>query len=257
MVNLWRSTQGYQPKEKNDEALRFRMRELAEERRRFGLPQLHRILKREGLVINHKRTERIYREEKLSLKVRKRKKRACGLRIELPKPERLNERWSMDFVSESLATGRRFRTLNVVDEFSRECLWIEVDTSIGGERVCRVLDRLAAMRGLPDVITTDNGPEFIGKALDEWAYKKVKLHFIQPGKPVQNCYVESFNGRFRDECLNQHWFTSLQEAREEIEKWRKDYNDFRPHSSLDDLTPKEFAVKNNSLLTASNGTYST
>lgn len=244
LVNLWLSSYRYKPRLANDEALRTRMRELAEQRRRFGCPRLHVMLKREGLVVNRKRTERIYREEKLSLRLKKRKRRPAAARITLPLPERPNQRWSMDFVHDSLWSGRKFRALTIVDDYTRESPAIEVDTSIGGRRICRVLDRLAETRGLPEVIVMDNGPEFIGKALDQWAYEKgVKLHFIQPGKPTQNAYIESFNGKFRDECLNDNWFTTLQQAKEIIEAWRKDYNEERPHSSLGGISPSEFLKK--------------
>ena len=231
-------------KKVQDEALRKRMRELSEQRRRFGSPRIHVLLKREGFVVNHKRTERIYAEEGLSLRIRKRKKRAAMVRIELPSPRRPNQRWSMDFVQDQLADGRRFRTLTIVDSFTRECPALEVDTSIGGKRVARVLDRLAFLRGLPEAITIDNGPEFTSNALDEWAYRNnVKLDFIRPGKPIENAYIESFNGKFRDECLNDNWFLSLHDARKTIEAWRIDYNRHRPHSSLDNLTPMEYVEK--------------
>lgn len=244
LVSLWRSTHAYKPKTPEDAVIRLRLRELAEHRRRFGSPRLHVLLKREGLVINHKRTERLYREEGLSLRLKKRKRRPAGARVKLPLPEKPNTRWSMDFVQDALQNGRRFRMLTVVDNFSRECPLIEVDTSIGGGRVARVLDRLSEIRGLPESITVDNGPEFAGKTLDEWAYRNgVKLNFIQPGKPVQNAYIESFNGRLRDECLNESWFKNLEEARTIIEDWRIDYNRVRPHSSLDDLTPEEYAER--------------
>jgi len=220
------------------------MRELAEQRRRFGCERLHVLLKREGLVINHKRTERIYREEGLSLKLRKRKRRACSIRIPMPEASGPNERWSMDFVSDSLWQGRRFRILTIIDDFSRECPAIEVDTSLSGHRVARVLSRLAETRSLPKIITVDNGPEFAGKALDQWAYERnIKLNFIRPGKPIENAYIESFNGRLRDECLNESWFTNLSEAKQIIETWRKDYNTARPHRSLGGLTPCEFAQR--------------
>jgi putative transposase len=193
-------------------------------------------------VINHKRTERIYREEGLALRRKRRRKGAAGARIVLPPAQRPNERWSMDFVSDSVVTGRRFRALTVVDNFSRECPVIEVDTSLGGARVVGVLERLSETRGLPEVITVDNGPEFVGKALDEWAYRRgVKLNFIRPGKPIENAFAESFNGRLRDECLNTNWFINLKQAREIIENWREDYNQVRPHSSLNNLTPAEYA----------------
>jgi putative transposase len=201
------------------------------------------LLKREGLVINHKRTERIYHEEGLALRRKRRRKRAAGSRVMMPSPQRPNQRWSMDFVADSIVTGRRFRALAIVDDYSRECPVIEVDTSLGGARVVSVLERLAETRGLPNVITTDNGPEFTGRALDEWAYRKgVKLNFIRPGKPIENAYAESFIGRLRDECLNENWFMNLKHARGIIEEWRKDYNEVRPHSSLKGRAPMEYAV---------------
>lgn len=244
LVGISRSSWSYKSQTKNDVSLRQRMKKLAETRRCFGYRRLHVMLKREGLVVNHKRTERIYREEGLSLRQKKRKHRPARQRIALEAAERVNQRWSMDFVSEALSTGRRFRTLNVVDDYSRECVAIEVDSSLSGARVTRVLDAIIAERGKPEVITMDNGPEFAGKALDEWAWHNgVRLHFIDPGKPQQNAYVESFNGRFRDECLNENWFTSLEEAREIIEAWRQDYNQVRPHSSLGNLSPELYAVQ--------------
>jgi len=244
LVDLWRATYSYKHKSADDRAVRLRLKELAEQRRRFGCHRLHVILKREGLVINHKKTERIYREEGLSLRLKKRKKKTAMIRINLPELERINQRWSMDFVSDSLCTGRRFRILTILDDFSRECLATKVDTSIGGARVVNVLGRLAEIRGLPEVITVDNGPEFAGKALDEWAYRTgVKLNFIRPGKPVENAYIESFNGKLRDECLNENWFVTLKDAREMAEAWRIDYNEFRPHSSLGDLSPVQYINK--------------
>jgi len=242
LAGIYTSVYRYQPKLGNDEELRKRLRELAEHRKRFGSPRLHILLKREGLVINHKRTERLYREEGLALRRKRHRKGAAGARVILPPPQGINERWSMDFVSDSTVTGRRFRALTIIDDYSRECPAIEVDTSLGGGRVVGVLDRPAQTRGLPKVITIDNGPEFAGRALDEWAYRHgVKLNFIRPGKPIENAYAESFNGRFRDECLNTNWFLSLKHAREIIEEWRKDYNEVRPHSSLKGATPKEYA----------------
>ena len=192
--------------------------------------------------MNHKRVYRLYRDVGLLVRRRRRKRVAPLLRRPKPVPAAPNERWSMDFIADTLADGRPFRTLNLVDDCSRECVAIEVARSIPGERVTRVLDRLASERGLPRTIVVDNGPEFAGRALDQWAYERgVELHFIEPGKPIQNCYVESFNGRFRDECLNLNWFTSLSDAIDKIENWRVDYNQHRPHSSLGDLTPEEFA----------------
>ena len=241
LVDVSRTVYVYRPRQEDDAALRQRLRELAQQRRRFGSPKLHILLKRESLVVNHKRTERIYREEGLALRRKRRRKGAAGNRIVLPAPERPNERWSMDFVTDSIVTGRRFRALAIVDDYSRECPAIEVDTSLGGARVVGVLERLAETRGLPEVITMDNGPEFAGKALDEWAYRKgVKLNFIRPGKPIENAFAESFIGRLRDECLNDNCFTSLKHTREVIESWRNDYNTARPHSSLGGMTPREF-----------------
>lgn len=245
LVGLGRSTQQYQPRPKADEApLRQRLRELAEQRRRFGAPRLHVLLRREGWRVNHKRTERLYREEGLALRRRRHRKRAAGVRVTLPLPTRPNERWSMDFLHDRLADGRRFRVLTMVDAYSREAPAIAADSSLTGAKVVEILERLAETRGLPKAITIDNGPEFAGSALDAWAYRRgIVLDFIEPGKPVQNAYVESFNGRLRDECLNEHWFTTLEEARGLIEAWRQDYNTVRPHSSLGDLTPVEFAER--------------
>ena len=167
---------------------------------------------------------------------------ASVARVTAPTPERPNQRWSMDFVADALANGLRIRVLTVIDDFTRESLAMEVDTSLPGLRVTRVLDQLAVKRGLPELITVDNGPEFAGMALDAWAYAHgVRLHFIEPGKPVQNAYIESFNGRLRDECLNEHWFMSLPTARTIVENWREDYNAVRPHSALGNRTPEEFA----------------
>ena len=193
-------------------------------------------------MINHKRTERLYHEEGLALRRKRRRKGTAGLRVMMPSPQRPNQRWSMDFVTDSIVTGRRFRALAIVDDYSRECPAIEVDTSLGGVRVVSVLERLAEARGLPNVITTDNGPEFTGRALDEWAYRKgVQLNFIRPGKPIENAYAESFIGRLRDECLNENWFMNLKHARDIIEDWRRDYNEVRPHSSLHGRAPMEYA----------------
>jgi putative transposase len=200
------------------------------------------LLLREGIKVNRKRTYRVYREAGLAVRRRKRKRIAGIERAPAVIPKAPNISWSMDFVSDGLADGRRLRCLNIVDDFTRECLAIEVDSSLTGRRVVDVMKRLADLRGLPLSITTYYGPEFAGKIMDEWAYTHgVHINFIQPGKPTQNCFVESFNGRFRDECLNEHWFLSMRHAREIIENWRKEYNEERPHSSLKDMTPKEFA----------------
>jgi putative transposase len=224
---------------------------MAEERRRFGYERLHVLLRREGHAVNRKRVERVYREEGLSLRTKWRKKRVSRIRVVLERPSRELQHWSMDFVSDALLDGRRFRALTIVDDLTRESPAIEVGQSLTGLRVVRVLERLALTHGLPEVITMDNGPEFTSKALDAWAYAKgVRLRFIQPGKPVQNAFIESFNGRFRDECLNEHIFLGLDDARRKIETWRKDYNANRPHSALGHMTPEEFAE---SLRTTENG----
>ena len=202
------------------------------------------MLKREGWKVNHKKVERIYAEEGLALRRRKRRKKFVGKRVPLPVPTGPNQHWSMDFVQDRLTSGRKIRALTIVDNFSRGSPAIEVDTSLGGRRVVRVLERLAERHGLPGAITIDNGTEFDSKAMDEWAFKrKVRLDFISPGKPNQNAYGESFNGRFRDECLNENLFESVDRARNTIENWRIDYNEERPHSSLEDLTPKEFVQR--------------
>lgn len=217
------------------------MLELAAQRPRYGCPRIHLLLRRDGFTQNHKLTHRIYREEQLQVRKRRRKRVAAAPREAKPVPDAPHRRWSMDFVSDSLMDGRSLRTLNVVDDCTRTCVAIEVDVSLPGERVARVLDRAAAKYGWPQTIVMDNGPEFTGKALDQWAFTRgVELYFIQPGKPVQNAFVESFNGRLRDECLNQNWFTSLEHARREIADWREDYNTYRPHSSLGGLTPQEY-----------------
>jgi putative transposase len=222
--------------------VRQRLAELARERSRFGYRRLHVLLRREGLVVNHKRVLRLYRLAGLGLRRQKRKRMPSVARGAPGLPTRPNECWALDFVSDTLAWGRRIRCLTVLDCFTREAPAIELDTSLPGARVVRVLDELAERRGLPTAILLDNGPELTGRALDQWAYEHgVELRFIEPGKPVQNAFIESFNGRFRDECLNQHWFLSLPQARRIVEAWRLDYNRDRPHSSLGYLTPDEFA----------------
>ncbi len=242
VLGIGRSLLQYVPRPDRNAALRARLKELAEARRRFGSPRLHVLLKREGWAVNHKRVERLYRQEGLSLRRKRRRKQASHLRVVLPSSTRINERWSMDFVTDSLTNGRHFRSLTIVDDHSRESVAIEADFSLTGERVVRVLERLSQTRGLPHTITVDNGPEFAGKALDAWAYQNhIKLHFIRPGKPVENAYIESFNGRYRDECLNENLFRTMDEARVVIEAWRRDYNCHRPHSSLGNLTPEEYA----------------
>jgi len=203
--------------------------------------RLHALLRKEGLVINSKHTWRLYREESLQVYQRRRKRLPKRERIPLIDATRPNQRWSLDFVHDALWDHRRFRVLNIVDDYSRECPGQIVDSSISGRRLARFLDELAERRGLPEEIVMDNGPELTSKAMFELSQKTgVILRFIDPGKPTQNAYVESFNGKFRDECLNEHWFLSIKEARYIIEAWRIHYNEVRPHSSLGYLTPKEY-----------------
>ncbi len=244
LVALNRASCRYRKRRSSDAPLRARLRQLAAERRRFGYRRLHVLLRREGWAVNHKRVYRIYRQEGLTVRSKKRKRAAGVERIPLVAPTRPNQGWSMDFVSDALSSGRRFRVLNVVDDFTRESLATEVDTSLGGERVKRVLERLRQRGRQPEWIVSDNGPEFTGKVMDQWAFTRgVRQQFITPGKPVENAYVESFNGKMRDECLNENWFMDLSEAREKIEAWREDYNQVRPHSALGYQTPAEFAAR--------------
>lgn len=241
LVQLDRSTARYRSRHRDWPALRERLRTLAEQRPRFGYRRLTVLLRREQFPVNHKRVYRVYREEGLMLR-RKRRKRVTSIGRTAPPPvTQRHQAWAMDFTSDTLAHGQRFRTLNIVDPYSRECLAIEVDTSLPGQRVVRVLDRLVATYGPPARLRVDNGPEFVGRAVDAWAYQhKVQLDFITPGKPMENGHVESFNGKFRDECLNQHWFVSLAHARVLIEAWRQDYNTIRPHSALSNQPPSMF-----------------
>ena len=224
--------------------LRQRRRALAEPRWRWGCPMLYRIIRREGVAVNHKRVERLYREEGLSLRGRRRRKRLSHLRVVRERPQAANHTWAVDFVHDSLIDGRRFRVLTTIDEFSRESPALEVDRSLTRERVTRVLDRVCDVRGVPAVIQADNGPEFTSHAMDQWGYEHgVRLQFIAPGKPIQNAIIESFNSRLREECLNEHAFVSLDDARRKIEHWRIQYNRERPHSSLGYLAPEEFAAR--------------
>ena len=229
-----------------DTTLRERLRVLAAERRRFGYRRLAIFLRREGFVCNIKKVRRIYREENLMVKRRKGRKKATGTRAPLPKADSINQIWSLDFMSDAFTDGRRFRVLGVLDQCSRECLVIAADTSMPGLRVVRELDALVQKRGKPKVIVSDNGPELTSMAVLIWASEQgIAWHYIQPGKPQQNGYTESLNDKIRDECLNEHWFGNLAEARMLIENWRQDYNHVRPHSSLNYLTPMEFAAAKN------------
>ena len=240
-MRISRSGYQYKPQGRPDHALRTRLKALGTEYPRYGYLLLHNMLKAEGLVVNKKRTYRIYTEEGMQVRTKKRKK-LTRPRVPLAVPDRPNERWSIDFMSDQLSNGRRFRILNVVDDFTRECVGQLVDVSISGNRLARCLEELAADRGKPATIVCDNGPELTSKAMFCWTREKnIRLHFIQPGKPTQNAFVESFNGKFRDGCLNQVWFKDLEEARHEIEQWRQHYNRVRPHSSLGYIPPAEYA----------------
>ena len=225
--------------------LRTRLKVLASERRRFGYRRLHILLRREGIALNHKKLFRLYREERLTVRRRGGRKRALGTRAPLTLPQGPNQRWSLDFVSDTLVDGRRFRVLVVVDDFTRECLALVVDTSLSGIRVARELDRLVELRGRPLIIISDNGTELTSRAILQWQEDQgVEWHYIAPGKPMQNGFVESLNGRFRDECLNEPLFLSLPAARRLIEEWRIDHTHAcRPHTSLGGLTPNEFATR--------------
>lgn len=241
LVEFSRSAAWRPLKARKDEPLRSRLKKLAERYPRYGYPTLHDMLKTEGLVVNPKRTYRLYREEGLQVRTKRRKK-LVRPRIPMLVPDAVNQRWSMDFVSDQLANGRRFRVLNIVDDYTREIVLQVVDFSISGYRVARELDRLE--RKLPKTIVCDNGPEFTCKAMFFWAKKTgTKLHFIQPGKPTQNAFVESFNGKFREYCLDMHWFASITDARSIIDDWRTHFNDVRPHRSLGRIPPAVFAKR--------------
>ena len=240
-IGVDRSTVRYRSLRPDDGAVRLRIRELAQVRRRFGYRRLHFLLKREGLAMNQKRFRRLYREEGLQVRKRGGRKRALGLRAPLALPSRPNERWSLDFVSDTFTDGRRFRALAVGDDCTRECLALVADTSLSGARVARELDALIAIRGKPTTCVSDNGTELTSMAILAWSKGAgLDWHYIQPGKPQQNAFVESFNGRLRDECLNETAFSSLAEARAVLAAWRDDYNRVRPHSALANRTPEEF-----------------
>jgi putative transposase len=244
LVGLHPKTYRYASKRTGDEELRGTLRDLASQRRRFGYRRLGLMLRRQGIKLNHKKLYRLYKEERLSVRRRGGRKRALGTRAPMAIPQDLNLRWSLDFVMDTLVSGRRFRILTVVDDFTRECLGLVVDTSLTGPRVVRELGRIVETRGCPRMIVSDNGTELTSNAILAWQQEHgVEWHYIAPGKPMQNGFVESFNGRLRDECLNEHLFISLDEAREIIEAWRIDYNTNRPHTSLAGLTPTEFAAR--------------
>ena len=245
VIVISRSSYIYQSIRDEQVALRMRINEIARVRVQYGYKRIHIVLRREGWLVNHKRVYHIYCEEGLNLRTKRPKRRVSAMhRNQRREAIGINESWSMDFVSDSLFNGRRFRSLTLVDNFSRECLAIEIGQRIRGENVVSILNRIKANCGLPQTICVDNEPEFISKELDRWAYEhNIVLDFSRPGKPVDNAYIESFNGSFRDECLNINWFLSIEDAREKIEAWRNDYNQWRPHTSLGNLTPRQYAEK--------------
>lgn len=241
LVNLHRSVGRYEILRQEDGLLKERIVSLAFERKRFGYRRIHLLLKKEGIKVNHKRVYRIYRASGLKVVKRGGRKRALGSRLPPISLNNSNERWSLDFVSDALADGRRIRILTIVDDFTRECLKMVVDTSLNGKRVTRELSSLILAKGTPKAILSDNGTEFTSNAVLKWSQETgVNWQYIQPGKPMQNGYIESFNGKLRDECLNESWFLSLTEAKDIIERWRKDYNEVRPHTSLKGLSPQQF-----------------
>lgn len=220
--------------------IRDRMREIAAERRRFGYRRIGLMLEREGIRMNHKKLRRLYREERLQVKRRRGRKRARGTRAPMPLPSAPNTRWSLDFVSDVFGVGRRFRILGVIDDYTKECLGLIADTSLSGVRVARELDTLIARRGRPETIVSDNGTELTSRAILKWQNEtQVAWHYIAPGKPQQNAFIEAFNGRLRDELLNEDVFETLGDARKALKRWRHDYNHVRPHSALGGLTPAE------------------
>lgn len=250
VVPLQRSSCRYEVTPDDNGALRDLLKILAAARPRWGQERLHVLVRRQGYLVNHKRTERLYRELGLSLRLRKRSKRASFVRVPAALPDGPHQRWSMDFVADQLVTGQRLRCFTVVDDFTKESPGILVARSIGGQTVADYFDQLARTRSLPEVIVCDNGPEFTSMALDRWADRHhVKLSFIQPGKPQQNGFIESFNGKLRVECLNEQLFYDLTDARTKIEAWRKDYNENRPHRSLGQRTPAEFIKEYENRLT--------
>jgi putative transposase len=239
-----RSSVRYRRKRPDDAAVRARLRELAAIRRRFGYRRLLVLMRREGLVMNHKKFRRIYREERLQVRRRGGRKRAIGTRAPLTIPQRPNQRWSLDFLSDAFAEGRRFRILAVVDDFTRECLGLIADTSLPGLRVVRELEIIIAERGRPVMCVSDNGTELTGMAVLRWSQElRIEWHYIAPGKPTQNAFIESFNARLRDELLNETLFTSLAQVRAVLASWKDDYNNARPHSALGNLTPAEFVAR--------------
>lgn len=242
MVHMSASALRYEPRPDRNVVLRERILALAQRHKRYGVGMIHLKLRQAGMLVNYKRVERLYQEARLQVRRRKRKKVPAGERQPLLRPTAANQVWSMDFVFDRSAEGRVIKCLTIVDDATHEAVAIEVERAISGHMLTRVLDRLALSRGLPRVIRTDNGKEFCGKAMVTWAHERgVDLRLIEPGKPNQNAYIESFNGRFRDECLNEHWFTNLLHARTIIETWRREYNEQRPKKALGGMTPSDYA----------------
>lgn len=241
LAGMSRTSYRYEAKPKNDEVLRRRIQEIARERLRFGTPRITILIRSEFGAVNHKRIERIYAEEGFQLPRKRRRRKLSVRRAPMALPERAGHTWAMDFMSDALSTGSRVRILSVVDPFSRRCLALRAGRSISGSRVTRILDELAETEGYPARIVTDNGPEFTSRAMLAWSRGRgVELDFIQPGKPMQNAHVESFNGRLRDECLNLHWFRDLGDLQHELDRWRRDYNNHRPHSALGGKPPNRY-----------------
>lgn len=244
VIGADRASVRYRSRRPDDADLRERLRELAGERRRFGYRRLHVLLRREGIIVNRKKVQRLYREEGLTVRKRRGRKRATGSRAPILSEARPNARWSVDFVHDQFAHGRRFRIFNVIDDVTKECLAAIVDTSISGCRVARELTDLIARRGKPGLIVSDNGTEFTSNAMLDWAERTgVAWHFIAPGKPMQNGICEAFNSKMRDELLNETLFFGLDQARSVVARWLDDYNQHRPHSALGYQTPATFAAQ--------------
>lgn len=242
LVGLQRSTARYKSRKADDSLLIEKIKSIAYEKKRFGYRRIHVLLKRENININHKKVFRLYKECGLKVLKRGGRKRALGTRVSSSPATLPNQKWALDFVHDTLSDGRKIRLLTVIDEFTRECLQIVVDTSLNGRRVTKELEKIIEQRGKPEMIKSDNGTEFTSNAVLSWSSsQEINWHYIAPGKPYQNGNIESFNGKLRDECLNEHWFLGLKEAQRIVEKWREDYNSSRPHSSLQGRTPQEVA----------------
>lgn len=242
LIGMSASAYRYQPVADRNSVLKEKIVALAQRHRRYGAGMIYLKLRQAGEIVNHKRVDRLYAEAGLQVRRRKRKKIPIADRQPLERPQSANQMWSMDFVFDRTAEGRSIKSLTVVDDATHEAVAIVPERAMGGQQLVRILDRLAVTRGLPKAIRTDNGKEFCGRAMLTWAHERgVRLFLIEPGKPNQNAYIESFNGRFRDECLNEHWFTSLQHAKVVIDAWRKEYNEERPKKSLGGLTPAAYA----------------